>query len=653
MIPESARSVQNSKITLADFISDSAKLAKLAEVELLKSAPIGFGAVARRAFSDVFQNSTDIKKARKQGDDLRRAWLKPLRCQDTLRLLQLTVEELRKLRIHDEHPPDRLASDNLHAYHLSLVAHERYQNAVAFVIYVASLRFFGLRETARESVRGLPRDAESVRKSLSYLLRALDEVGLGGDRVGRAWAVAMEKLIDAWVLQFKVSSEEESLAERITHFVKDSLVPWSTSWTRIDAQAVALLNEQAMSMMGHRAAVGLFKDLSNPWTTTRATKPFNDFLKQYLTTPKSRDNLASTFENLLWSRILHADVSTVSILSIYIRLIRTFRDLDPSGVVLRRLASPLQSYLSLRPDAVRIVLLSLLESSRDGQDNLKRDRKDFCAGIAACLDDDIGHQYREYYEGMDLTDTNWMPEPIDAPQGHQEHRSLDPIAHVVGISSRTDFLSELQTVLSTRLLSSASRGVENFTPEITLLQLFQTRFEELHIQACEIMVRDVLTSQLLSRNLLNHLDAGSAPDWNSPGLLVISQHYWDLNLDASSDFDVPARIAKWQEGYNAVFGRVQPGRKLEFLNHLGAVTLCVEQGGRETEVECNTVQATLIQLFDGATAWSVKEMMAACGMGLEMVTREIEFWVRKGVLTCVPGETVEENVYHEAGMGDS
>lgn len=328
------------------------------------------------------------------------------------------------------------------------------------------------------------------------------------------------------------------------------------------------------------------------------------------------------------------------------RIILSFRKLDRSGIILRRLASPIQSFLRTRTDAVHIILSSLLEDARDADSQLKPSTETFCSEIAACMEDETVKDFREYHEGKDLTDEDWMPEPIDAATGHQATRNLDAIAHLVTISPRQAFVTELQTVLATRLLH---RTTSSFSHELRLLNLFKQRFEEFHIQSCEIMVRDVLSSQNVDSDIRNQLATHSSSNQNDPvdfHAMVLSKFYWPALNPAT--FTIPPAITAQAQTYASYFRRLKKRRKLEFLSGLGRATVNLTFADRTLEIECAPYQAALIHHFDGDNArHSPADLRAALNMDDKLVHQALNFWVAQSVLTHAhhPRNAHDEKIY--------
>lgn len=102
----------------------------------------------------------------------------------------------------------------------------------------------------------------------------------------------------------------------------------------------------------------------------------------------------------------------------YMEIIDVFTMIDPSRVLLHRISNSIRAFLSNRSDAITIVLQSLLGDRLDADGEVAASRDNFSSKIAAVCHAQTGNlEYRGYYEGQDLEDADWTPEPIDAAEG--------------------------------------------------------------------------------------------------------------------------------------------------------------------------------------------------------------------------------------------
>jgi anaphase-promoting complex subunit 2 len=119
-------------------------------------------------------------------------------------------------------------------------------------------------------------------------------------------------------------------------------------------------------------------------------------------------------------RLLHPGASTVDILQFYISMIRAFSLLDPTGVLLDKVARPVRRYLKEREDTIHIVVAGLLADPDDAPGN---DNPNSTNDVLIELATELSRSAEYIGQGgdddgdMDWDDMNWEPDPIDAGPG--------------------------------------------------------------------------------------------------------------------------------------------------------------------------------------------------------------------------------------------
>ena len=152
--------------------------------------------------------------------------------------------------------------------------------------------------------------------------------------------------------------------------------------------------------------------------------------KATVSPPANRDFAAKYFRDKLGANVLNAGVSTVRILDAYMSVIDIFKAVDPSGVILSNVADSIKVYLHGRPDTVVIIVKSLLEGPFDETGRARPSTEGFSARIAACMEREEYKSYKkDYYEGSDLENLEWTPEPVDAIPGTSSRRLSLPPPH--------------------------------------------------------------------------------------------------------------------------------------------------------------------------------------------------------------------------------
>jgi len=150
-------------------------------------------------------------------------------------------------------------------------------------------------------------------------------------------------------------------------------------------------------------------------------------LQSITNTPNAREYVSNVLERTLHPRLLNSGSSTVTILDAYVRFIFGLRRIDRSGVLLARIANDISQYLRTRDDAVRIVILSLLEPGATFEGQPLPSKEYFSGHVSLLMMQAIAAKSifgTTYYPGKDLKNLNWVPEPADAVAGKSSRAFL-------------------------------------------------------------------------------------------------------------------------------------------------------------------------------------------------------------------------------------
>lgn len=343
----------------------------------------------------------------------------------------------------------------------------------------------------------------------------------------------------------------------------------------------------------------------------------------------------------------------------YINVIRSFKALDPRGVLLDKVASPLRSYLRQRDDTVRIIAASFL-ADIDADGNVTKESYEVCSHLAREIALSEGEDLKVDEKGLDWDDMNWMPDPIDAGPDYKKSKSDDIMSFMLTLFERGDFIQEVQALLGERLLT-VDAAQSDLDKEIRLVELFKTRFGPDGLQSCEVMLRDILESKRINSTLrpwevpgfptAKEIHAAIPEEGlsvqgmldifrsrvprmekaklqfvkliqdvaiESPGnslimpkdesaitaqdprfsTLILSSFFWpELRED---EFKMPETIRVMQKNYEADFENIKNLRKLHWLSALGHVNVEIELEDRTVNVDAvQTWQASVIYAFQG------------------------------------------------------
>jgi anaphase-promoting complex subunit 2 len=271
---------------------------------------------------------------------------------------------------------------------------------------------------------------------------------------------------------------------------------------------------------------------------------------------------------------------------------------------------------------------------------------------------------------LDWNDMSWLPDPIDAGANYRRPRSEDVIGTLISaLGSEESFIKEFSSVMAERLLlpggitaaasAPADSGGFEFEQELRVLRLLKRRFGEASLQGVDVMVRDVVESRGVDGRIHRHqLGGGGAVEMEMEyHARILSRLFWP-GLDREH-FLLPEVVVEQQKVYEAGYERLKSRRKLTWLNQMGQARVEIELRDRRVEVDCSTVEATVVYAFartdeDDDTAppvrKSVDELYEQLQMDEDLITAALQFWVTKGVLRRAAGapntyvvlETVDE-----------
>lgn len=500
---------------------------------------------------------------------------------------------------------------------------------------------------------------QKLRDSLDFV-RRLQNNGLGGPRFQAILAEVLSDTLTAYVKRnyAKQWQSDANITGQLRYWVENQFAryivevlamlstgknPQPRSETEIALADVEKWQEIAINRLGALRTDELFEVISG-WE--RDTKGAIEDLRRYVVTTAARTHLTNSFAEVLNHRLLQPGIPTTEIMQTYIWIIRAFTILDPKGVLLDRVSRPIRRYLRERDDTVSIVVSSLLADREDaspGPDVLLElaEEVEFGATDAAPDNDD---------DDLDFDDMEWTPAPIDAGPDYKKSKHVDVIASVISLfETKEVFVKDFQEMLSKRLL----RREQDFEKEMRVLELLKLRFGEAPLQACEVMLRDILDSRRVDTVIRNDQNlAMSMTDEHPPALhtRILSHLFWPSQ--DSEEFSLPPPILDLQSRYEDGFETLKQSRKLTWLNALGQVTVQLEFSDRTVNAVVETSQASVIYAFqeddDPSTenqraTKTVAELMADLSMSESLVRSALAFWVKKLVL-APPGPF--KDTYH-------
>ncbi|KAF2000423.1 hypothetical protein P154DRAFT_492082 [Amniculicola lignicola CBS 123094] len=588
---------------------------------------------------------------------------------------------------------------DLHAVFAHSLPSQRLSKTLSYVLYDAGCAMFRLFIRQHEVQIGPPpEDPTAIRERMITVLDSLERVGLGGDTAQKAFAHAMDRLMDTFINSHYLKVDWYSQKSTVPHlrmWIKDGFCPFvelvlaslkSDTW-RIQPTELQQWQDMALGRLGKARVETLF-DFVIKWPKSMGA--IQD-IKEYLKLLNAKNNLTTAFRQQVARRLLHPGATTTWILNVYISIIHVFQTLEPKGVQLERVARPIRNYLKEREDTGRIIISSLLTDSND--------RTKFGAGgelsyeIASEMQKPFANFNQEEDEELNWGDMNWQPAPTDASPDFKKSKVEDVIWFLLTLWDREEFINELKNILGDHLLKAAD---PEFEKEIRLLELIKVRLGDDKLQACEVMLRDVLDSKRINASIrasgnspqpqglqLPRTPDGvpktpesyrlakpskaqllppSTPDskpLQGPTLnaQILSSFFWPSLRD--DEFRVPAEIEALQKDYESRFERIKGMRKLRWMNALGdgSVTLDFEDR-TETFDKVFPWQVSVVYAFqpkpgeewaagkgkgkgksNQAVTRNVQQLEEMLEMDEQLIRQALSFWVGKSVLREVSTDT--------------
>lgn len=354
--------------------------------------------------------------------------------------------------------------------------------------------------------------------------------------------------------------------------------------------------------------------------------------------------VATSLRDQFVKALLNAGTLTDEILQQYVKTIRTSRFLDPTGVILDTVNTPVREYLRRRPDTVRCIVSGMtgdgdlyeeLERGRsgaidldisgdhddDGDMTMHVPRADsgsssaggpFAMNVLTEDDEDADCQSidGDYYANLAASPNNyvnWKPDPIDVPANDGTWRKRgDAIATLVAIyGSSEQIVAEYRGSLADKLVSNFEVDLER---EERILNLLIERFGSDAMHDCWIMVKDVRESRdalelagtawRSSKGIEEKGKTGESGtgEWGLSEFetTVISKEFWPKLLEEEA-FVATSAIESQMKWLTKTFERSKGPRKLRWQYGLGTVEVKIQFGnGREIVTNVSPMQATIL-----------------------------------------------------------
>ncbi|KAL9424203.1 hypothetical protein AB3S75_036143 [Citrus x aurantiifolia] len=395
------------------------------------------------------------------------------------------------------------------------------------------------------------------------------------------------------------------------------------------------------------------------------SSPAIEDLKQCLEYTGQHSKLVESFISALKYRLLTAGASTNDILHQYVSTIKALRTIDPTGVFLEAVGEPIRDYLRGRKDTIKCIV-TMLTDGTGGNPNGSGNAGDSL--LEELNRDEENQENIGVDDGFNIDDKQawinavcWEPDPVEADplKGSRNRRKVDILGMIVGIiGSKDQLVNEYRVMLADKLLNKSDYEIDS---EIRTLELLKIHFGESSMQRCEIMLNDLIDSKRTNANIKATIEkqslAGSelGEEGVSLGLLdatIISSNFWPPMQDEA--LILPGHIDQLLADYAKRFNEIKTPRKLLWKKNLGTVKLELQFDDRAMQFTVAPIHAAIIMQFQDQTSWTSKNLAAAVGVPVDVLSRRINFWISKGIIKESVGTGSNDHLYNLVeGMVDS
>lgn len=333
-----------------------------------------------------------------------------------------------------------------------------------------------------------------------------------------------------------------------------------------------------------------------------------------------RAKLVDRFIALCNSKLLHSGANTIDIILCYISTIKSFLIIDPKGVLLDKVVRPIRRYLRSREDIIVKIVHGLLNESKENR--------------LIELSDELKNNRKRSITSDDLTDINWVPDPIDALPDFKKGKVTDIIESLISIFDLKEiFINEFTLLFGKRLLETQGRDVSRITYQ---LELLKARFGETEFNTLDVMIRDIEESKSIN-SMLGHT---SMPFQVS----VLSHIYWQTISQFESAIDdslvIPESVRSQFREVEQQYSKIKSGRCLKLLPTLGKVRLELELEGTVTPFEVAPTEASIIMLFqDNTCEVTVEAVASSLQISEYLASKGLEFWEANHILRKINNST--------------
>lgn len=380
-------------------------------------------------------------------------------------------------------------------------------------------------------------------------------------------------------------------------------------------------------------------------------------------------------------RVINPSLTTLDALILYVRTIKTFCILDPSGRYLQTISAYIKPYFRQRRDMVHYLLYAMLGLEDSEILDLSHSRLD-SKKIKMLTDElrDTEVIYCDYEEHGSVdpmignasrhNDTllidqvirkynQWVPDIPSAlvnksPQNDDRIDIFDILLEL--FESKEYLIIEFKSILTKKLLSLTRYRLDEKWNKF--LKLLRKRFDNKNgeteseedlgnINIIDIMIRDINQSLEIS-NRLHSIDSKTGKIMYPK---IISSLYWNNNYGKSipkfENSELDSRLKEVLNECENLYSSIRIGQKLELQKEYSSITLNLSfLDGRTVECQATLPQYSILTLFKNSkegsnfpsTGLTLEELCEQSKMDPVVVAPILQFWISHDVIYFTEGK---------------
>lgn len=375
-------------------------------------------------------------------------------------------------------------------------------------------------------------------------------------------------------------------------------------------------------------------------------------LKECLIHTGMHDDLVRSLRVSNRKRLLHLGAHTNDIIIQYTNIIKTLNFLDPTGVSLSRVSRDINQFLRNRKDAIRYFVNSIIDEENDLFEELMdattvnvQDEEDCeiteSSGTSTLLSSQDNSSFVNHF---------WAPKSIYPDASKQQTKKPSIINIFVNIFENVDlFVNEYQIILCQQLLKNVSFDTTNPSK---ILELLKIRFGENSLQKCEVMLKDIIDSHRLHKNILEKLQVSRRYEpyfeflpsttsqtfqstLNSKKILpfsskIISKYYWPTL--AEEKCKLHPIFQEIMDQYERSFTHLKSPRHLVWLPFLGNIQFEIEIGGTTVELNATPFDASILLYLSEHKKLSSQFLSQRMESSVDIIEKRLKYWILRGVV---------------------